>query len=73
MSENTNTVVEPDEVATDGHDERGMTTAEYAVGTVATVGLGGVLISILTSEELRKLIVDIFIWILGLVLNQNPF
>ncbi len=37
-------------------DEQGMTTAEYAVGTVAAAGLGGVLIKILTSSEVRNLI-----------------
>ena len=31
-------------------NEDGLTTAEYAVGTVAVAGLGGVLIQLLTSE-----------------------
>jgi hypothetical protein len=34
--------------------EDGMTTAEYAVGTVAAAGLGGILIKILTSDEVRQ-------------------
>ena len=34
----------------------GLTTAEYAVGTVAAAGLGGVLIKLLTSDEVRNLI-----------------
>ena len=38
-------------------DERGMTTAEYAVGTVAAAGLGGILIKILTSDGVRD-----FLW-----------
>ncbi|MFM7212737.1 MAG: DUF4244 domain-containing protein [Actinomycetota bacterium] len=37
-------------------EDAGMTTAEYAVGTVAVAGLGGLLIKILTSEEARNLI-----------------
>lgn len=37
-------------------DEEGLTTAEYAVGTVAVAGLGGVLIKLLTSEAVRDLI-----------------
>ncbi|MCU0301050.1 MAG: DUF4244 domain-containing protein [Candidatus Nanopelagicales bacterium] len=37
-------------------DERGMTTAEYAVGTVAVCGLGGVLMKLLASEQVRALI-----------------
>lgn len=36
--------------------EDGLTTAEYAVGTVAVAGLGGVLIKLLTSEAVRDLI-----------------
>lgn len=36
--------------------EDGMTTAEYAVGTVAAAGLGGVLIKLLTSPEVQDLI-----------------
>ena len=38
-----------------GRDE-GMSTAEYAVGTVAVAGLGGVLIKLLSSPEVRDLI-----------------
>lgn len=34
----------------------GLSTAEYAVGTVAAAGLGGVLIKLLTSDEVRDLI-----------------
>lgn len=36
--------------------EEGLTTAEYAVGTVAAAGLGGVLIKLLTSPEVQNLI-----------------
>ncbi|MEY4900104.1 MAG: hypothetical protein RI895_526 [Actinomycetota bacterium] len=34
----------------------GMTTAEYAVGTIAAAGLGGVLLKLLTSSEFQALI-----------------
>lgn len=34
----------------------GLSTAEYAVGTVAVAGLGGLLIKLLTSPEVRDLI-----------------
>jgi hypothetical protein len=37
-------------------DDQGMTTAEYAVGTVAAAGLGGVLLKLLTSPEVQDLI-----------------
>jgi hypothetical protein len=39
--------------------QRGMTTAEYAVGTVAACGLGGLLLKILTSSEIRGLLLDV--------------
>lgn len=51
--------------------QRGMTTAEYAVGTVATVTIVGVLISILNNEEFRKLlgtiVAELFKLILGVI------
>ena len=33
-----------------------MTTVEYAVGTVAAAGFGGLLIKLLMSEEARNLV-----------------
>lgn len=39
--------------------DRGMTTAEYAVGTVAACGFGGVLFKLLTSEPVTQLLTDI--------------
>jgi hypothetical protein len=36
--------------------DAGLSTAEYAVGTVAVAGLGGVLIKLLTSPEVRDLL-----------------
>lgn len=37
----------------------GMTTAEYAVGTVAACGFGGVLYKVLTSDTVVTLLSDI--------------
>lgn len=37
-------------------DERGMTTVEYAMGTAAIVGLGGVLIKFFSSDTFRDVI-----------------
>lgn len=37
-------------------DDGGMTTAEYAVGTVAACGFGGLLYKLLTSDEVRALL-----------------
>lgn len=39
--------------------ESGMATAEYAVGTVAACGFGGILYKLLTSETVVQLLRDI--------------
>lgn len=39
--------------------ESGMTTAEYAVGTVAACGFGGILYKLLTSEAVQQLLMDV--------------
>ena len=36
--------------------DAGMSTAEYAVGTVATCGFGGVLVTLLKSETAQNLL-----------------
>lgn len=38
------------------NSERGMTTAEYAVGTVAACGFGGVLYELLQSKPVTNLL-----------------
>lgn len=38
------------------NDQRGMTTVEYAMGTAAIVGLGGVLIKFFSSDTFRDVI-----------------
>ncbi len=45
-------------------DEEGMTTAEYAVGTVGACGFAGILVKLLTSEWGQGLLTDVFdaIW-----------
>lgn len=37
-------------------DDRGLTTVEYGVCTVAAAGLGGVLIKLLTSDSAKDLV-----------------
>ena len=39
--------------------ESGMTTAEYAVGTVAACGFSGVLYKVITSEAVLNLVKDV--------------
>lgn len=39
--------------------DAGMSTAEYAVGTVAACGFGALLYKILTSDQVRQLLLGI--------------
>ena len=39
--------------------DRGMSTAEYAVGTVAAAAFAGLLFKIVTSSEVRELLLGI--------------
>ncbi|MDR1237281.1 MAG: DUF4244 domain-containing protein [Propionibacteriaceae bacterium] len=43
----------------DQYDERGMTTAEYAVGTVASVSIVGILIAIIQNPAFRELVMNL--------------
>ncbi len=38
------------------NEDDGMSTAEYAVGTVAAAGFGGLLLKLLTSPEVQDLL-----------------
>jgi hypothetical protein len=40
-------------------DEAGMTTAEYAVGTVAACGFSGILYKVITSATVLNLVKDV--------------
>ena len=50
-------------------DQRGMTTAEYAVGTVATVSMVGVLIGILSNPEFSRILWEIVKAIIQVILR----
>jgi hypothetical protein len=43
----------------DRPDDAGMTTAEYAVGTVAACGFSGVLYKVITSPQVLDLVRDV--------------
>lgn len=43
----------------DGGPEAGMTTAEYAVGTVAACGFSGILYKVITSSQVLDLITGV--------------
>ena len=63
MTTNTNTAVHR-------HDERGMTTAEYAVGTVAIITFVGVLIGIFQNDDFRNGLWDVIKAILGFIMQM---
>lgn len=46
------------------HDERGMTTAEYAVGTIAAASFAGILIRVLTDPTIQALLLELLSFIL---------
>lgn len=48
-------------------NERGMTTAEYAVGTVATVTFAGVLIKIFSDPQLQSFLWELIKWIIKMI------
>jgi len=48
-------------------DERGITTAEYAVGTAAGAGLAGVLYKLLTGRFGDQMLRSLFDHVLGLL------
>lgn len=41
------------------HGDRGMSTAEYAVGTIAACGFAALLFKIVTSAEVQELLVGL--------------
>lgn len=51
-------------------DERGMTTAEYAVGTVATVTGAGALVAILSQPWFQELLKQLIDAIIGLLMQS---
>ncbi len=50
-------------------EDAGLSTAEYAVGTVAAAGLGGVLIKLLTSDWAMELIRKTIEWAFSFLLG----
>lgn len=54
-------------IARSARDERGITTAEYAVGTAAGAGLAGLLYKLLTGGFGDQLLKTLFDHVLGLL------
>ncbi len=51
--------------------QRGMVTAEYAVGAVAAAGFAGILIKVLTDPRVFELLLKIIEWLLNLVFGHK--
>lgn len=49
----------PARVLSAAADDSGAATAEYAIATLAAVGLAGVLVAILRGDEVRALLTDL--------------
>ncbi len=49
--------------------DQGMTTAEYAMGTVAAASLGGLLIKLLSSPEMQAIIWKLLQTAFGSIFN----
>lgn len=49
------------------HDQRGITTAEYAVGTAAGAGLAGLAYQLLTGGLGTQMLTSMFEHVLGLI------
>ena len=49
--------------------DAGMATAEYAIGTVAVVSFGSVLVKILTDPAMRELIWKLIQWLFDIIIK----
>lgn len=50
-------------------NERGITTAEYAVGTVAAVSIVGVLLKVISTPEFQEILFEIIKWIVKVIMG----
>ncbi|HWI01367.1 MAG TPA: DUF4244 domain-containing protein [Propionibacteriaceae bacterium] len=51
-------------------DQRGMVTAEWAVGIIAAAGLAGVLIAVLTSGPVESALLKVILHFIGAVADK---
>ena len=65
--QNISTTITPRALRGIGRDQRGITTAEYAVGTAAGAGLAGLLYKLLTGGFGDRLLKTLFDHVLGLL------
>ncbi|MDR0489531.1 MAG: DUF4244 domain-containing protein [Propionibacteriaceae bacterium] len=50
-----------------GHHEAGMATAEYAVGTVAVISIGGIIYKIISDPMFRDTIWELILWLFRMI------
>lgn len=46
-------------------DERGMVSAEWAVGIVAAIAIAGVLLAVVTDGAVSEAILQFLLWVIG--------
>lgn len=51
-------------------DERGMSTAEYAVGTLAAIAVAGLLLTVVTSGPVEQMVLDVVKKMFELILGK---
>jgi hypothetical protein len=56
--------VAPAETSLDRRDQRGMVSAEWAVGIVAAVAIAGVLLAVVTSGEVQDALLKFLLWVI---------
>jgi hypothetical protein len=63
-------VLEPIIPVERGRNQRGMVTAEWAVGIIAAAGLAGVLIAVLTSGPVESALLKVILHFIGAVADR---
>jgi len=62
------------EPATDGRrNQRGMVSAEWAVGIIAAIAIAGVLLTIVTSGPVKSALLNVILMIIGLFTQNAHF
>ena len=57
-------VVEPGPFILARRSQRGMVSAEWAVGIVATVAIAGVLLAVITSGQVQDALMEFILWVI---------
>jgi hypothetical protein len=63
-------VLRPVTAVTQSRNQRGMVTAEWAVGIIAAAGLAGVLIAVLTSGPVESTLLKVVLHFIGAVADK---